>query len=102
MLVIQANPNFDLPAVQRTGFNDFVAALEAETLAYGKPVVLVHGDSHYFRIDKPLRGTQSGGASSALLEWKRSAKPTITGSTSPSIRRTRTCSFSTKGSSPLI
>jgi hypothetical protein len=60
MLVIQANPNFDLPAVQRTGFNDFVAALEAETLAYGKPVVLVHGDSHYFRIDKPLRGTQSG------------------------------------------
>ena len=60
MLIIQANPNFELPAAQRTGFNDFLAALEAETLAYGKPVVLVHGDSHYFRIDKPLRGTQSG------------------------------------------
>jgi len=60
MLIIQANPNFELPAAQRSGFNDFLAALEAETLAYGKPVVLVHGDSHYFRVDKPLRRAQSG------------------------------------------
>ena len=59
MLVIQANPNFDLPPAQRTGFNDFLAALEAETLAFEKPVVLVHGDSHYFRIDKPMLGTIS-------------------------------------------
>ena len=60
MLVIQANPGFDLPAAQRTGFNDFLAMLEAETIAYGRPVALVHGDSHYFRIDKPLIGTRSG------------------------------------------
>ena len=43
-------------ATQRTGFNDFLAALEAETIAFGGPVVLVHGDSHYFRIDKPMIG----------------------------------------------
>jgi hypothetical protein len=60
MLIIQANPDFELPAAQRTGFNDFLVALEAETLDYGKPVVLVHGDSHYFRIDKPMVGAQSG------------------------------------------
>jgi hypothetical protein len=59
MLVIQANPNFDLPPAQRTGFNHLLAALEAETLAFEKPVVLVHGDSHYFRIDKPMLGTIS-------------------------------------------
>jgi hypothetical protein len=59
MLIIQANPAFELPAAQRTGFNDFLAALEAETIAYGRPVVLVHGDSHYFRIDKPLIGTRT-------------------------------------------
>ena len=35
------------------------SALESETIAFGQPVVLVHGDSHYFRIDKPLLGTQS-------------------------------------------
>jgi hypothetical protein len=34
-------------------------ALEADMLAFRKPVVLVHGDSHYFRIDKPLLGTSS-------------------------------------------
>ncbi len=66
MLIIQANPNFELPAAERTGFNDFLAALEAETLAYGKPVVLVHGDSHYFRIDKPMRGRAERPASRAL------------------------------------
>ena len=62
MVVIQANPNFDLPAndPRRSGFNDFLAALESETIAFGRPVVLVHGDSHYFRIDKPMIGTKSG------------------------------------------
>jgi hypothetical protein len=59
MLIVQANPGFELPAIQRTGFNDFLALLESETIAYGRPVVLVHGDSHYFRIDKPMIGTNS-------------------------------------------
>ena len=61
MIVIQANPNFDLPAtdVRRSGFNDFLAELEAATLAFAGPVVLVHGDSHYFRIDKPMLGSRS-------------------------------------------
>ena len=62
MVVIQANPNFDLPASdpRRSGFNDFLAALQSETIALGRPVVLVHGDSHYFRIDKPMIGATSG------------------------------------------
>jgi hypothetical protein len=61
MLVIQANPHFDLPATNqvRRGFNQWLKLLEEETLAFGKPVVLVHGDTHYFRIDKPLLGTKS-------------------------------------------
>ena len=25
-----------------------------ETIAFGRPVVYVHCDSHYFRVDKPL------------------------------------------------
>lgn len=56
MIIIQANPGFELAPThpQRTGYNDFLKALEQETLAYTKPVVLVHGDSHYVRIDKPL------------------------------------------------
>lgn len=48
------------PASRRkTGYDSFLAALEKETLAFGKPVVYVHGDTHIFRIDKPLVGSRS-------------------------------------------
>ena len=36
------------------GFQDFLLALRAEVIAFKKPVAYVHGDSHYFRVDKPL------------------------------------------------
>ncbi|CAA9448828.1 MAG: putative transmembrane protein [uncultured Rubrobacteraceae bacterium] len=52
MLVIQANP-FEEDTAQPSGFADFKAALEEETVAFGKPVVLVHGDTHTYRVDKP-------------------------------------------------
>ena len=38
-----------------SGFTDLRALLEQEATAFQKPVVLVNGDSHYFRIDNPLR-----------------------------------------------
>lgn len=61
MLIIQANPHFDLARTNRfrLGFNEFIDALERETIQFKRPVVLVHGDSHYFRIDKPLVGRRS-------------------------------------------
>jgi hypothetical protein len=36
------------------GFKDFLLALRNGSIGFGKPVVYVHGDTHYFRIDKPL------------------------------------------------
>lgn len=56
MLIMQANPGFELPVndPRRAGYESFLSALEQATIAFGKPVVLVHGDSHYFRIDKPM------------------------------------------------
>ena len=36
------------------GFKDYLAALRDEVVAFRKPVAYVHGDSHYFRVDKPL------------------------------------------------
>jgi hypothetical protein len=32
-----------------------VSALRTQTLAFPGQVVLVHGDSHYFKVDKPIR-----------------------------------------------
>lgn len=61
VLVLQANPHYDLPRTNqaRLGFNQFLDALETETVAFGRPVVLVHGDSHYFRIDQPMVSARS-------------------------------------------
>jgi Calcineurin-like phosphoesterase len=56
MLVAQANPGFELDRTDKriTGYNDFIATLETETRNFPGQVVFVHGDTHYFRIDKPL------------------------------------------------
>jgi hypothetical protein len=61
LFLFQADPNFEFaPATpERKGFDEVLAALQQEAIAFGKPVVLAHGDSHYMRVDKPVR---SGGA----------------------------------------
>jgi hypothetical protein len=41
----------------RAGFNEFWSLLQDETIAFGKPVLLVHGDTHYFRVDYPLHSS---------------------------------------------
>jgi len=58
MIAMQANPNFDLPAAdpERQGFNKVLERITQHAIAFGKPVLLAHGDSHYFRVDKPLAG----------------------------------------------
>src|SRR5262249_4810970 len=36
------------------GFQEFLLALRDQVISFAKPVGYVHGDSHYFRVDKPL------------------------------------------------
>jgi hypothetical protein len=60
VVAIHADPGFSIPAVDRAtrhvdGFDRFLAALADEAKAYGKPVLLLHGDSHRFVQDQPLR-----------------------------------------------
>jgi len=40
--------------VKPTGYDMFVGALAAEMENFGKPTLFVHGDTHLFRISKPL------------------------------------------------
>jgi hypothetical protein len=74
VLLTQANPGFENywpadpksryfgpflgrgkpPAVPPSAFEDYVAALAEELEQYDKPVAYLHGDTHLFRIDKPL------------------------------------------------
>jgi hypothetical protein len=41
---------------QRSGFNDTLNALKRHAIAWGKPVLLIHGDYHNLVIDQPLIG----------------------------------------------
>jgi hypothetical protein len=71
MIMGQADPGFDQSDPTRAplrdprtlaetdgqpnGFKDFLTTLRNLTIDFKNPVVYVHGDSHYFRIDKPLQ-----------------------------------------------
>jgi len=71
MLIAQANPGWDQSDPTRAplrdprtlaetdgqadGFKDYLSALRTEVVAFRKPVAYVHGDSHYFRVDKPFQ-----------------------------------------------
>jgi len=71
MLITQADPGWDGSDVTRAplrdpktlaetdsspdGYVSFLTALRAETIAFRRPVAYVHGDSHYFRLDKPFQ-----------------------------------------------
>jgi hypothetical protein len=73
MIIGQADPGFDDSDATRAptrnpktlaeddanaahdGYVAFLTKLRKLTIDFGKPVVYVHGDSHYFRVDKPLQ-----------------------------------------------
>jgi hypothetical protein len=55
VLLFQADPLFEIPFPFRSGFNAFIAELEREAGDFGKPVLIVHGDSHRLVLDRPLR-----------------------------------------------
>jgi hypothetical protein len=75
MFISQADPGFNDDQVQGAptrnpqtlveddaqastdGFGDLLRALRDQVIAFRRPVVYVHGDSHYFRIDKPLENS---------------------------------------------
>jgi hypothetical protein len=74
MIISQGNPGWDLSDVTRAplrdpktlaqtdgqpdGFQAFLVALRDEVIAFKKPVDYVHGDSHYYRIDKPFQNAK--------------------------------------------
>ena len=46
-----------------SGYSDFVRTLRNRTVQFNKPVLLAHGDTHYFRADRPMTGTYPACAS---------------------------------------
>jgi hypothetical protein len=74
MFISQADPGFNNHPVESEpvrdpktlalapgvtdGFQETLVALREQVIAFRKPVAYVHGDTHYFRIDKPFLDSQ--------------------------------------------
>ena len=63
VVVFQGDPGFDLPetadkdesqAPSVSGYRNFIKAVVLETEQFPGQVLLVHGDTHFFKLDKPL------------------------------------------------
>ncbi len=55
VIFMQADPFFEKWADDRSGVNPVVEALETRVQSFPGQVLLVHGDTHQFRIDKPMK-----------------------------------------------
>jgi hypothetical protein len=55
-----ADPAFGGRASRVDGYASFREALRTHTAALAKPLLLVHGDGHRYRIDQPLRDRATG------------------------------------------
>jgi hypothetical protein len=59
MLAMQGDPWYESPD-QRTGYHDLLRAMEEEVGRFRRPVLLVHGDTHSYRLDQPLVDSRTG------------------------------------------
>jgi hypothetical protein len=59
VIFMQANP-WASPTNRYFGYRELLAAMASETLGFDGEVLLVHGDTHRYRIDSPLRDPASG------------------------------------------
>ena len=55
VIFMQADPKFEAKDELRTGFTDLIKAFSHYASSFKKPILLVHGDGHYFMIDNPLK-----------------------------------------------
>jgi hypothetical protein len=74
MLITQGNPGWDASDSTRAplrnprtlaetdgqpdGYQQFLLALRDEVVQFRRPVAYIHGDSHYFRMDRPFQDAQ--------------------------------------------
>jgi len=59
VIFMQANPWIS-PTSRYFGFRELLARMAKETLGFDGEVLLVHGDTHRYRMDSPLRDPASG------------------------------------------
>ena len=73
VVAIHANPFGDAPYPE--SYAPIMTTLEAEAKAFGKPVLFMHGDTHYFRWDIPFKGDRGASTNLSRLEVFGSPNP---------------------------
>ena len=60
VVAFHADPGFDESPADQAPFRKLLDALEDEAVAFAAPVLLIHGDSHDFLTDHPMKARSSG------------------------------------------
>jgi len=60
VFAMQADTFYDPSKPPESGFSDWLAAFQQEISSWKKPVLLIQGDSHVFKVDRPLEGKGAG------------------------------------------
>lgn len=75
MLGMQADMWDVFPGSALGQFDDIVTKIAQRSVAFGKPVLVMQGDSHIYKVDKPLDGSVASAALGALHPYNPSANP---------------------------
>jgi hypothetical protein len=78
VLLLHANPGFEMP-VPPPGYDLFREDLAALLRDYSGPVLAVHGDTHSYRYDHPLRDPETGRAIQRFTRLEVPGSPLVGG-----------------------
>ncbi len=71
VIFMHALPLFYAKESDRSGLSDFHALLKKRVPAFNGQVLLVHGDAHFFKVDKPLRHSNGKAADELVRNFTR-------------------------------
>lgn len=79
VVVMHANPMLEMAAGdgRRKGFAGITSALFDEVKAFDRPVLLIHGDTHHFRFEQPLRARGVPGTLRQLSRLEVHGSPSV-------------------------
>lgn len=72
-----ADPGFDGSPDDQRPFKPLLDALEDDGLEFGKPVLLIHGDSHHFLTDHPLKARGTGPTIDNITRLEEPGSPQV-------------------------
>ena len=77
VLLFHANPRFEQPGP--AGFAPLQQDLQRFLARFAGPVLLIHGDTHHYRYDQPLREAASGAAMARVQRLEVPGSPVVAG-----------------------